>query len=857
MKKILHKIIGFILILGCLNVFCCISYADDTSITDKLKNTIDVLRLFNIIPDYYDYNIAVRENITRADFASAAAKLIGTEKYDSGETYYYDVPKTHWAYKEIGALTEMGILHGSDDRIFRPDAAISLNEAYKILLTAMKYEPYAEADGGYPAGYIKLAAKLDFAVPEYGGSDELCRGDALLLLRSAMTANILEIGSYVGNTVEYVESEETLLSANRRIYYDKGVLNGADGISVNDTVTLDSDSVIIDNEIYDSDIRISEYIAEKIEFFYSCDKATEEKKILWAKPVGTTDLKYVTADNDASFNPSDFVLTYRNEAGNSRTIRLSRQLTVIYNGGIADKDFDKIFNKQRYTAKFVMSDGEYKVAVVKAYETFVVGSADKKNLTVYDKAAPTDKLVLDESKYDRMTIKFMGASDISFDDIKSGFVLNYYLSLDKKNLEVLVTAEKINGTVERYGKTDGGYNVVIGGIEYFMPESSANTALTAAAQVTAYLDTFGDIAYIETADSGYHAAYMINAFLSEGEDELHFKLLNESGVIEKNAECADRIVIDGIRYKNHTEAYKTFFEAGSFVQQLVLISRDSDNRIYKIDTVGYNPKNENQNSLSINIPYAEDLHFRKMGILGEKSVINNNTKIFSVPSEGNYSDDKQYVVLTANDINEDAKLNAETYKAAEQTGYEQYVVIKGYDVSAKLSADAPLLVTNIKTALNNDDAVVKRIEGYSGSQAVSFLADEGTDFNDVLPGMVIRLKKDMEGYVSGYETKYDYRNPELYKRTSSINDGYYIGFGYVNNVVDGVVKYGYDSGAAIDRVYFPQDAPVLIYDTEESKDNVKIGSINDAITYYNSGDSCSKIFVYSSYSYPRMFVIYI
>ena len=117
------------------------------NMTPQLKRVIDVLRYFEFIPDYYDYNTNLSETASRADFVAAAAKLVKQTTYSGGDTYYYDVPQTYWAYNEICALTQAGVLNGSEDKLFRPNDKIKKAEAYKILLTIMGYKSYAESDG--------------------------------------------------------------------------------------------------------------------------------------------------------------------------------------------------------------------------------------------------------------------------------------------------------------------------------------------------------------------------------------------------------------------------------------------------------------------------------------------------------------------------------------------------------------------------------------------------------------------------------------------------------------------------------------------------------------------------------------
>ena len=209
---------------------------ETSNMDDNLKAIVDTLRHFDFIPDYYDYNTNTEETASRADFVYAAAKLVNQTKYSGGDTYYYDVPQTFWAYNEICALTQLGILNGSDEKLFKPNDKITKGQAYKILLSLMGYKTYAESDGGFPYGYIKRAniIKLNDNV----SSNELVTlADMFNLIYNAMTTNVLSVNKIAGGSAEYsVSDNETLMSIYHGINYDEGTVTGAEHITTDGKV---------------------------------------------------------------------------------------------------------------------------------------------------------------------------------------------------------------------------------------------------------------------------------------------------------------------------------------------------------------------------------------------------------------------------------------------------------------------------------------------------------------------------------------------------------------------------------------------------------------------------------------------
>ena len=113
--------------------------AAEESVSPKIQKMMTVLKAFDIIPDYYDYNVPHTYEVSRSDFAASVAKMMGKTEYHGSEVYFYDVPKNYWAFNEISNLTELGIISGAGDKLFNPGEPITKGAAYKMLLCAMGY----------------------------------------------------------------------------------------------------------------------------------------------------------------------------------------------------------------------------------------------------------------------------------------------------------------------------------------------------------------------------------------------------------------------------------------------------------------------------------------------------------------------------------------------------------------------------------------------------------------------------------------------------------------------------------------------------------------------------------------------
>ena len=830
--------------------------ADNETMSEDMIFTIDALRCFGFIPDYYDYNTNIAQYPSRADFVSTAAKLINADTYDETVLYYYDVPKTHWAYKEISALTSMGFLSGKGDKLFLPDEKITKQEACKILIDLMGYTQYCEFSGGYPVGYLKMAAQLDIFK---GTKDDeyLTLGDMFRMVFNAMTTGIVDITGFSNNSPQYeVSDTKTLLSVYHDSYYDKGIVDGTNHSSVNETA-LPEDEVEIDGVIMDSDVDLEEYIGEQIEYLYFDDGSSDRRRVLLAHRTNLTECIYMTSDNDAEFNNSTFELKYWEGADRTKQKRivLDKSIIVIYNGGTVTSKLDDIFSKGRYTAKLVKDrSGNYTVAVVKAYENIVIGKIDKTKQVVWDKHDPSKTLNLDEGQYSKLRIALKGKAEISFSDLKENNVLSVYKSIDGEYMDIHVSTEQTEGKIENFSADDYEYVLDISGTSYRMPKTAGYEKFNVGNDVKIYLDTAGEIAYLEIKNQAEYAAYMIKASKDDAEDKLYIKMLKQDGTVGV-FETAQKIQIDGITYRFVSDAYEALYN----VPTIALIKENSDGLINYIDTPTYNASRENENSLTVNIPFGESRYYKNNGVMGALSVINDDTVIFGIPGddEKDTAQNYDYSIMKRNKLYGDTGLIVETYKTKQRVGYEEYIVVKGYKAFEGYAPEVPILVDEIYESVNEDGDIVESIHGYKGSSEMTYLAESGFSFTEkgVQKGSLVRVATNSRGEVDKISIYYDYREKEKYSSSPSINGSYVAIIGYVTDIVDGVVKIGYNPGD-IDRVMYTKDTPILIYDTTSKKSEITLGDINEAITYYNAGEECSSIVMITDSMYPRLCVIY-
>ena len=854
------KIAACILALAMLLTTFTGVYADSSRSAqeEKIYRSMDILRTFGFIPDYYDYNVNPYTAATRADFAVSLAKIMKLTDYSAGKVFYYDVYTTHWAYKEISALTQADILSGVGGGRFRPDEPITLTEAYAMLCNALGYKQYALRSGGYPAGYLKAArdADLDKGITASGS---LSIGDMFILLYNGIKANVLEPYSYTDGTALYrVSDDKTLLTVNHNIARAEGILNGADCTDL-DGGKLAAGEIKVNGTVYTTELSCGNYLGQEIEIFYLDEDNNDKKKILWAGLTGGTETTEITADNDAEFDATSFVLTYYDGSANkNRKIDLSRSIAVVYNGGVVTTGIDKIFNMPRYKAKLIKYKDEYTVAVVRTYEDILVERIDDEKKIVYDKLSGK-ALSLDSDDYTRLSIKLLGAAEVEWNTIEKGNVISVYKSLDGKFLEAHICTEQIEGTVESVTADDDSFTVVMNGTEYKVrTDDSISPSMT----VTLYLNASGEAVYLKASDANLSPAYLIDGENKTKtlKNDIMLKILTSDGKVGVYT-CRRKLKIDGADYSDNEIAFAKLCKSGAFVPQFVMIEIDSDGLVAYIDTVNKINSNDVKDTLSVSVPYAAGQEYLTFGYLGASMAVNDKTQVFFIPDDDNIADadDSEYYVASAKSLEGSSTYNTESYKTEERIGYEQYVVVKGS--GATYGRTDPVLVEKITSKKDENGDFRECLKGLQGSKSVELLAGEDFKFStkNVDEGDIVRVKVNRLGEVDDTTTLVDYSDIESCITAAPLTTSSYTPtFGYAYDVVDDVIKLSYDK-TAVDKPEISVTAKgvtVLVYDSSRRYNKARQGTLGDILTYYNSGAGCSEVFMLQKSGVPQLFIVY-
>ena len=302
---------------------------------------------------------------------------------------------------------------------------------------------------------------------------------------------------------------------------------------------------------------------------------------------------------------------------------------------------------------------------------------------------------------------------------------------------------------------------------------------------------------------------------------------------------------------------------GSFSPQIALITLNGDGEIREIDTANtdFEAGETEDNSLSVNMEKT-NLRYRHNGSMEGKGMFNHDTLIFRVPTDAEIgsAEDEDFSIITMDDLMNDAIYECETYKVTDRVGYEKYAVIKTSSTVSFLDWELCVLVENTGTALNSEGEQVEFVEGYRGAQKVTLYAKEEVPVAaaGVKNGTFMQIAQNDKGEIARINILCQADTPlPDFNSDTQFYQAFGIIKGYINDVVDGVMKIGWSDPARVNQVMGTDGAPVLIYDSQQKNKNITVGSVNDLKTYYSDGaDGCSIIVAQARYGIPSMIIVY-
>ena len=836
MKKIISIMLSVLFIISSTNIV----FAENERYSEeKIQESLDILKILDVISDDYTKDTAANQEVTRAEFSYYAARLIKLQDYNHS-TYFYDVPDSHWAFESINALASTGVVSGYGDHLFMPDQKISSTEATTILLRLFGYS--SEYFGANK--FNSLAVELGL-LKGFKGSSVLTLEDMLILLRNALECNLCE--TKMGINKSYYIGDETVLSKYYDSYFEEGVLSGASRISIYGESINDNTAIIDGVEYINNSETLIDYLGEDISFIYRENEREDTREILWFQSRNkNNDTITLGLKDDKEYDASNNILKYALESENrTRTVRLASNITILYNGDVYD-DINKALNAENYTVKLLKTNNSnaYNLAIVEEYFNVIVSGVNSDDECIYN-SINGEKVSLSDNDYDKVTIIDEGGNPTEFSSIVADDCVSVYRSASNRFIRAVVSKQKITGVISSMSNSDNRKTITIDGQVYEAYTDNVDLfSVKTGETVTLFLDINGYIAKIKKSTASINAAFLLNSRVDDVGDTAWVRLFTSTGDIIE-CEAINKLRINGNRVNGAQNVVNLLSN-----KQLVLYKLNKENQLTQIDTVTANGNLKQLTS------FSEGVFKWGSGRVNNKTILSRDTIVFSIPNDLTNAKKEDFAIKRFSDFVTDQNYNTASYTASDTDGAAEILVVKGKEWGTPDYNSAMILVDDVYEAVDDDEELVYQICGNRGQSRVEVM----TESRDVLEnvkvekGDLINIILNDKGTVKSVDVLYDENVTEqltgtnLYVQTRVIT-------AYVNEMEDNIMKIGYDSPLSYDEKWNCEGVPVLIYDSSRRKDPIQVGTTDDLRNLEVTADY-SKILIQSYYAEPVQIIIY-
>lgn len=306
--------------------------------------------------------------ITRGQAAKTFAALAGADT----AAEYFDVAQNHEFAAYINAVSGAGIMRGTGSALFEPDRAITYAELVCALLVMMNYDVYAEAGGGYMAGYMKTAGRLKLSEGTGGLGDNTALSGAAFsqVVYNALYKKVLTVSS-VGENVKYDTTEGDTLS-----YKYLGVRRGEGRVDATPLTAIvggvtSGDRVKIDDKIFAQGICDGESLLGYTVEYWSRGNDDDIGELLYIAPTG--DETRLTVMGYDIIGVSGSKLRYYS-GDREKSVNLADDMVCVYNNEVIDYTNDDLVPADGSTEFIVNKSGRAEVCIVRDCSYGVVRS---------------------------------------------------------------------------------------------------------------------------------------------------------------------------------------------------------------------------------------------------------------------------------------------------------------------------------------------------------------------------------------------------------------------------------------------------------------------------------------------------
>ena len=633
LKKVISSVAALTMVASSVAAFA-VDFPDVES-TASYAQAVQELSALDVISGYDDGTFGPDKLVTRAEITKMIVDALAersSAEASTESTKFADVSADHWAKGYINQGVANGFIAGMSDTEFDPDANVTYVQAQKMLVSAIGYETYAQAQGGWPTGYKTYAASLDITKGISGITDstELTRAQVAQMIDNAMDAPLCVIASWKtewnGSKTPNLEvrdgkegrAYETLFTEKHDAYkvYGRVTETSKTGSVDTDKVTFqvekadnfDDEEVKADSPVSE-DMYIGDSKADNYLRTYSqalIQKNDDDEFTILSIAAAAANKSVTVASEDFDENKSTDEALYFFPAGTTKgstkyQLDTTNGVTIYINGVESSKSIAELrdYLDKNETASVTLqketetgstsTSAKYNTIMVSSYVTAIVDEViDKTNETSVNfdtySSGIQAKMTVNKDD-DNYTYSFkLDGKEIEAKDLQQNDVLNISYDTtgsfkDSSFYDVIVTRNVVDG-VKCTSINDSKGEYTIGGTKYKAAEGM-DIDVETSTEYSLYLDHFGRIAKADENSVSKNYGVLKNIYKKAGGDYMA-QIITKKGTEEEYKVDSDKVN----EYATYLK-YATFYSDAKKENKIDTTTKDWQSKVVAFDEPKY------------------------------------------------------------------------------------------------------------------------------------------------------------------------------------------------------------------------------------------------------------------------------
>lgn len=765
LKKVISSVAALTMVASSVAAFA-VDFPDVES-TASYAQAVQELSALDVISGYDDGTFGPDKLVTRAEITKMIVDALAersSAEASTESTKFADVSADHWAKGYINQGVANGFIAGMSDTEFDPDANVTYVQAQKMLVSAIGYETFAQAQGGWPTGYKTYAASLDITKGISGIKDstELTRAQVAQMIDNAMDAPLCVIAGWKpewnGTQTPNLEirdgkegrAYETLFTEKHDAYKvygrvtetSKSENSGLDADQVKFKVEkadkFDDDKITTDNmqeePMYIGNSGADKYLLTYAQALIQKNDDDEYTILSIAPAAANKTVTLASEDYDSTKSADAASALYFYPAGTTKgsvKYALDKEGFEVYVNGVKDDNYSSnIGNLKTYLASTdtasvtlqkktkdgsTSTSSDYNIVMISTYSTAIVESVtDKSNQTIIyfddQSTGVSTKLTVDKDDEKKSYSFILDGAEIEPTELQEDDVLN--IAYDKTEgfsdssfYDVYVTRNVVEGvkctSIKKDSDNENNTEYTMGGTKYKAAEGMSISA-EISTEYTLNLDHFGRIARIDETASSKNYGILKNIY-KKADGDCMAQVITKTGAEEEYK-------ID----KKNVASYKAILGSNIGNDGVSYADEDALKKAYVAHVIDYSVSSS---SNKITIKNAEALTYDK--VADDKEYKADNNKI------GNIKLSDSTVILSIEDTFAKDTVSV-VPSLTDGTNYTAYAF-------GKSSADSTYRFVIITEGLTGFDSTTQ-LAIYNGSETVEEDGENVTAFNVIIDG---------------------------------------------------------------------------------------------------------------------------